>query len=392
MADLVRLAYYPFLPGVRETVRELGPDVADLLGGRLHAHTRERALARVQAVLERDGRLVVSPRDERGALEELLAYAVAKMLLVVLGDRILAQRYAEAEARRAAAALAKDEGPALLEVAAHLRVPVDTGTVPWRIHFADYLQVAPVRDPAWKLLHRPVAAGYVPLDRKDLLRLCQEALSERLADEILDEMSRPVPQDLRDALAPYVERVKPQLEEAQKNWNTGDFGPVRRELFPPCITEIFGQMKRGEMIPHHARFAFASFLGTIGMDSEQAIDFFREVPNFDPEKSRYQIEHITGERGVEKYTPPGCQWMQTNGCCPLAKRDNLCAKIKHPLSYYRARIRFAAEDEQKADELAQAIARKKGKAPAPADDDGIPAVATAARSVDRNRGKRGASP
>lgn len=371
MADLVRLAYYPFLPGVREAIQELGPDMESLLSGSLHAHTRENAVERVQALLDREGRLVVAPTDERSALESLLTHAVTKMLLVAIGDRMLAKRYAETEARRVAGVLQGDTPEALAEAVAELRLPFHPGDEPVRIHFADYLDVAPVREPAWKLLNRPLDAGHVPLSRDDQIRLCQEALRRRLEDDLADEMSRPVPQDLRDALEPYLERLGPQLEEARKHWNTGDFGPVRRELFPPCITEIFGQMKEGQMIAHHARFAFASFLGTIGMTSEQAIDFFREVPNFDAEKSRYQIEHITGERSVEKYTPPGCGWMQTNGCCPLAKRDNLCAKIKHPLSYYRARIRFADEDEQKADELSKAINAKKGKAPAPADDDGI---------------------
>jgi hypothetical protein len=33
--------------------------------------------------------------------------------------------------------------------------------------------------------------------------------------------------------------------------------------------------------------------------------------------------------------------------CPLDKRDGLCFKIKHPLSYYRARIRFQERDHAK---------------------------------------------
>jgi hypothetical protein len=31
--------------------------------------------------------------------------------------------------------------------------------------------------------------------------------------------------------------------------------------------------------------------------------------------------------------------MQTNGVCPLEKRDSVCFTIKHPLSYYRKGLR-----------------------------------------------------
>ncbi|MCA1812207.1 MAG: hypothetical protein LC623_09395, partial [Halobacteriales archaeon] len=52
------------------------------------------------------------------------------------------------------------------------------------------------------------------------------------------------------------------------------------------------------------------------------------------------------------YTPPGCGTMQTNGVCPLAKRDGLCFRIKHPLSYYRSQLRSMQRDQERAAALA----------------------------------------
>jgi DNA primase large subunit len=148
-----------------------------------------------------------------------------------------------------------------------------------------------------------------------------------------------------------LEGLAPKLEEAREAWSQGDFGPVQPELFPPCIKEIFESLKRSENVPHHGRFAFATFLHTVGWNSEQILDYLASTPNFDREKSRYQIEHVTGGKSVQAYTPPGCATMQTNGVCPLAKRDGLCFKIKHPLNYYRAQLRFRRQDEEKATAL-----------------------------------------
>lgn len=345
MADLVRLAYYPFLPEVRDAVRELGPDVPTLLGSRLYAGPRRRGLHRVEGALA-DGFAPAAVTDERSALLELLSVPVARMLAVLSGDKWLIRRYAHAEAVRLEDTLGRDEeNGALPRAAEALGVAVRRDGAGWQIHFSDYLGVAPAREPAWKLVVQPLDRGWVALDDAQVARLCREALGRRIEAELVAEAARPQPPMVREALAPLLESLGPKIAEAREKFDDGDFGPVRRELFPPCILDLFQQMIDGKMVPHHGRFAMASFLATIGMDAQAILEFFREIPNFDPEKSRYQIEHIAGERSVESYTPPGCAWMQTNGVCPLEKRDALCFKIKHPLSYYRARIRFDKEAE-----------------------------------------------
>ncbi len=351
MADLVRLAYYPFLPEVRDAVREVGPALPDLLAAPRYEGIRQRAMARIRGALTDKRIPPVTLLDERGALNELLSVPLARMLCVLVGDRGLVHRYATAEATRLEETLNQDP-PSRPAMARHLGVVLDEGPDGTRIHFSDYLAVAPLHEPDWKLIVRPVARGWVPLSGPDVSRLCREALERRIQAELDEELGKPQPEELKAALADYLEQLKPELEQARSQWNTGDFGPVQTHLFPPCIVDIFERMKNGEMISHHARFAIASFLATIGMTADDIIDYFRAIPNFDPEKSRYQVTHIAGEQGVEKYTPPGCATMQTNGVCPLEKRDRLCAKIKHPLSYYRARIRFQKEDREKAAALA----------------------------------------
>lgn len=355
--DLVRLAYYPFLPGVREAVRELGPDIPTLLSSNLHAGVRRRAMDRLRAALDQKPIEAIPVRNDRDALAEIMSLPVARMLAVLLGDRSLIHRYAAAEGARLEATLKQDPG-SLAEVAdsVGLQVSRDDG---WRMHFADYLTVAPLWEDDWKLIQQPLARGWLPLTDAQMAALCRHALTQRIRTELEAELERPVHDEIRAPLQEYLDVLGPLLAEARKDWNTGDFGPVQDTLFPPCIQGIFQDMADGKMVTHHARFAIASFLATIGMTAEDIQTYFSTIPNFDPEKSRYQITHIAGEQGVDKYTPPGCGTMQTNGVCPLEKRDNLCFKIKHPLSYYRARIRFQQEDEKKAGEKLEHERRKQ---------------------------------
>jgi DNA primase large subunit len=337
-ARLVRLAFYPFLPEVREAVRELGPDLQDVLTSPLHSAVRARACERIEGALG-EGIPNALVLDERTALQELLSVALARMLCVSLAEKQLTTRYAAAEARRAHDALAADADPeALPRAAAAVNLPLVEDGDGFRMHFADYLKAAP-SESSWKLVLRTVDKGQVKVDRKDAIRLVQEALARRIVEELEAERGKPMPGPVQDALEPLVEKVTPKLEAARESWTTGDFGPVQPDLFPPCIKEVFEALKRRENVPHHGRFALATFLNTIGWGAEQILDYLASTPNFDKEKSRYQIEHVTGQKGVGAYTPPGCATMQTNGVCPLDKRDAVCFTIKHPLSYYRKQLR-----------------------------------------------------
>ncbi len=340
--ELVRLAHYPFLPEVRDAVREQGIALEDVLSSRLYSGVRERAVARVRAALGDvlPANLVL---DDRAAVLELLSVPIARMLIVRLNEKVLRDRYAAMEAGQVQQHLNHDADDALEAALVVCGIPAIEDGDAYRLHVTDYLRLTP-SGPDWKLVVRTVEKGHVRLERAELVRLVHEALSRRISDELDAESKKPLPEQIVSLLLPLEATLRPELEEARTNWNTGDFGPVQPNLFPPCIKEIFDALRRGENAAHHARFAFATFLHTVGWNAEQILDYLSTTPNFDREKSRYQIEHVSGEKGVGAYTPPGCATMQTNGVCPLDRRDGLCFKIKHPLSYYRAQLRFHKKD------------------------------------------------
>jgi len=366
VGDLVRLAYYPFLPEVRQAMRDEGVAVEDLLSSPLYRASRVRALERIHGALG-DG--IPAPRiaTERDALLELLSIPVARMLVADCDEKPLVARYAAAEARLAASHLGRDPDPAALETALEaLGVPAERTEQGWRLHFSDYIRLAPLQDPEWKLIRRSVAAGYLALDDSAMVRLASESLSRRLVAELDAERAKPMPPALVEALAPLVAELEPRLEQARKDWTSGDFGPVQPGLFPPCVKAIFDELRTGNNVPHHGRFAFATFLHTIGWNAEQIMDYLAATPNFDREKSRYQIEHITGQKGVESYMVPNCSTMQTNGVCPLSARDGVCFRIKNPLGYYRVRLRLQQKDERAAALRQEATAAATPAASSPA--------------------------
>ncbi|HVN66326.1 MAG TPA: DNA primase regulatory subunit PriL, partial [Methanomicrobiales archaeon] len=115
-----------------------------------------------------------------------------------------------------------------------------------------------------------------------------------------------------------------------------DFGEVEEGAFPPCLQALTGAITAGTNLPHAGRFAIVAFLHNIGMNPVQVMEIFARAPDFDPEKTRYQVEHIFGRGGTE-YTAPSCATLRTTGFC--VNRDSTCERVNHPLTYYRIKKR-----------------------------------------------------
>jgi DNA primase large subunit len=73
------------------------------------------------------------------------------------------------------------------------------------------------------------------------------------------------------------------------------------------------------------------------MSTNDILKVFSNAPDYQEDKTRYQVEHITGSSSSTSYKSPGCEKLRTYGICPVEKMDDLCKKIHHPLSYYHAR-------------------------------------------------------
>lgn len=342
--DSLRAARYPFLKDAKEFADKNSADIESLMSSPSYADARSRGLGRVMDAINSHRVSDVPLVKEYNRLMEVLSYPYARMLVACADDRFLTKRYALAEASRMNDLLGGDP-EAILAVAEELDVQSSaSGPDHILMPFTDYLRYSCVlKAVEWKLINTDLRNGNVRLEKSKFDRLLQTAYQERIESEI-SKMN--IPEQFRKVLSKDVDAVVIKLNEAKNRLSpTGGKG-MEQQYLPPCMRTILANAQNGMNLPHSARFALVSFLNALGVGYDGIIALFSQSPDFDESKSSYQIKHITGElRGGEGYTPPECGTMKTNGIC--FDPDETCARVNHPLSYYRLKSgNYKRQDDQ----------------------------------------------
>jgi len=336
--DPLSYAKFPFLRDAAEHVKDQGVTLEDLLVHQAYRGARARGKARVIDSLEH-GIIQLRPMaTAEDQLEEVLSYPMARMYVSGVNDRFLTKRYALAEGVTMYERLEREDLDVVEEVAYQLDVRASRDEESLRMHFSDYLRyTSQMRSKEWKLVNTEVKHGYVTLSQIKFARVLQQALQDRLTEEL----PLPVDETILRALAEDVGDLKGRTAIMRERYKAEDFGKVSIENFPPCMKHFIGMAQAGENMPHSARFALTSFMHHIGLSAEEILALFSASPDFDASKTKYQVDHITGETSGTEYTPPECATMKSYGIC--FEPDDLCenpkAKVKHPLSYYRLKNR-----------------------------------------------------
>ena len=343
---------YPFLVDPVSYVKSrYGRNVSliDLLSLR-GTRTFKRALDRVYGAIKGE---VPDPPDNISLEDEVLGYHLSIVLVALTNDKWLADRYAEAEARRVMKLLHKEELKVIVEIAKKLDVNMKVLEEPIRvpkgmyrgrisyeiceigISVFDYLKVKRLRsDPSWKLTNQLVKNGMVYLSREKTIRFIAELLTERIRSSIV--FIREVPEGLKEvinSILNMIDEVRGLRRTIGKEVKIEELG-VHPQFFPPCIEKLYDEARRGKSLPHHGRFALATFLLRIGADVDYVVDIFRNMPDFNEQKTRYQVEHLAGEKGSKKkYLTYSCSNMKTLGLCVKE------CKGKNPLMIYLRNLR-----------------------------------------------------
>lgn len=324
--DLVQLARYPFVAEAKEWVKNEKVNITDILSDTLYERARIRGTARVHQALQRGIVDEVPLLGEADCIMELFSYPIARMIVAAVESEYLIRRYALAEAKKAYVSL-KNEPPEFVSMLAG-EFGITTGER--GIHFTDYLKYAPTWDTKWKLVNRNLHGGYVVLQHHEIARLVQEAIREKIQRELANLFAPPeVKRIFRDDI------VKMRSHVASKD-RRPTIEDVNEAYFPPCITHLAAAARAGTNIPHVGRFTLVTFLHAVGMETDDILKFFSTSPDFNAEKTRYQIEHITGKASGTTYAVPRCDTILTWGLC---YPDQLCKTVHHPLFYYRRRSR-----------------------------------------------------
>ena len=340
-ADPQHLCIYPFLAAASEYVDTAGITLDDLISAASFERARLRGKARVIEAIK-DGTIrkpvIISPAQ---ADIELSSYPFARILVSCIGDAYLVRRYALSEAKAAHERLSEDSSLDIIyEMSEEFDIQMDFfphAQDQVLMAFSDYLRFTTnLRDKRWKLVNRGLKSGKVKLSKSEFVRVIQDAMYERIKKDLPFK----VPKEICKVIQGYTVDIKRELEENRKKLGDVGFESLVKDpdSFPPCIKTILGNLKEGVNVTHGGRFAVTAFLLNIGLTEDEVIAIYKNSPDFDEERTRYQVEHIAGDKGGARYTAPSCATMRTYGNC--TGTDDICEKVHHPLTYYKRKLKL----------------------------------------------------
>lgn len=344
MKNLLIISKYPFLNDSKKYVTENNLSIEELLTDPLYERARIRGIERLDNAFKNRDVGDYNLLTETDCIIELLSYPISRMIAVCIEDVYFKRRYALGEAVHAYKNLINEPTSYLVDIVKEFNLDVkyfnDTNKL--SIYFIDYLRNAPTRYKEWKMINREMEKGYIRISHKDLARIIQEALRNRINEELDSKNCEKL---VYKIFSSDITRIQNMVALYRKNIQTAPMGKLDNKKLPPCIRNILSAIQAGENVPHMGRFALVSFLHSLKLSNKEILEIFGTAPDFEEEKTRYQIEHITGSSSSTSYKPPGCDKMRTYGICPVEEIDELCKKKRHPLSYYIAK--WSQEKENK---------------------------------------------
>ena len=329
------LAKYPFLKETAEYMKKLNLKIEELMNPEM-GQILSRAEERVENAV-----LSVSVGRKRENFVEIPSFAVAIILGLATKNSFIKKRYALAEAKQAFSDMQVETRERIMAIAEDFGWSIEpnrNSEIPFEfaLNFADYLRnTVHLRDTNWKLVNRVLVNGNVYLNQHDVARLLQEEVRSRI-EKRLDAKELPnFPEKITETAERLLALAKERIGQDEME---GFPKTVSQSAFPPCIVALQEAVAKGHHLSHVGRFTLTSFLVSVGMPSEKVAELFKSFSDYNERLTRYQIEHIAGERGSRtRYTPPQCSTLQTHGVC--VNQDALCRGVRHPLAYYRRKLK-----------------------------------------------------
>jgi DNA primase large subunit len=329
-------ARYPFLQASREAVQAAEVDLGVLVTE--SGPAVERGRERVERALLAG---TVAAEGRTSTRAELLSYPVARVLVSLLDTPGAVEKYANAEAALAHSRFTEDfDDDAQLKSTDRERLSLDrlladfdlgskvrpTGEGGFEVEVTAYLKLASALEAEqWRLVARDLHDGVVPVRRPELYTLLREAVRRRVADDL----PLSVPEGVAEALVSEVRALKDAVADVELRDAPSVVEP---ELFPPCVKAL---LRRAPNLDRRGRFALVSFLAVLDVDADAVLSFYGVETESDADSVTYQFERLADERG-SAFPPPSCATMQAFDLC--VDRDDLCAEIGHPVSYYAERV------------------------------------------------------
>jgi len=318
-------AKYPFLRQASKQIAELEFTIAGLSS---EEPIFDRGKNRVEsAILELN-----TGEKVKDKTTEISSFAASLILVIATKNSWIKKRYAVAVAKTSQVQMLKEKKEKIVAIARDFDWDISDG-MPYkdfRLGFNFYLKnAAHIHGSEWKLVNQIMDKGNVFLNSAKAVRLLQEEVKNRVEKRLDVPEIRNLPEEISliadDLLKLAQDQIGEEMDDIPKI--------VVQSAFPPCINALYSDASQAHHLSHIGRFTLTSFLVNIGMTPEGLNELFKTFSDYNERLTRYQIEHIAGERGSgTKYTCPQCSVLQTHGVCK--NKDDLCRSIYHPLKYY----------------------------------------------------------
>ncbi|MEM3823319.1 MAG: DNA primase large subunit PriL [Candidatus Bathyarchaeia archaeon] len=330
------LAKYPFLKESMEYVKKLDLKIEDLANPEFKKILKRAEEKVTEAIL-----YALVSRKLRDVEIEILSFPVAMMLVAATESPFIKKRYALAEAKQAYNDMKLEPRERILAIAKNFGWKLNLNNnveIPYEfeLHFADYLRnTTYLHGKKWQLVNKFLSKGNVYLTKSEIARLLSEEVRKHIEKRLEIKDLPKLPEKMME----IVEKIKKlTIKKIGKSEMEGFPRTVVQDAFPPCIKALYQSISSGRHLSHIGRFTLTSFLINIGTTPEKVIEIFRNFSDFNEKMTRYQVEHIAGERGSKtRYKPPGCDALKTHGVC--INPNELCLKIRHPLAYYKRNLK-----------------------------------------------------
>lgn len=288
--DYVFAAKYPFSSKAKEIMREQNVQVNELI--------MEQGFERLSNALKGEIKRKVFLHEE-DAINEIIGYVVARMILSSAHNRFLTNKYAVAESKKTFSYLNEEDESSLLLLAKDMginsfrndgeRITVDV---------TDFLTYSP-KDVHYKLILRELENGEITITKHEQARLIAEAVRKYLEHLPQIQALPPIVKNISEKLLAMLPKIEPQKIIFKEGEN------------PPCIEAILEMLKKHENIGHSGRWLLAVYLINCRMANKEIQNIFSNAPDYNEKITIYQIEHAE-KRG---YKMPNCQSVASYGYC-----------------------------------------------------------------------------
>lgn len=269
----------------------------------------ELALERIRKALKGDSKIRM-PLHTPEKIMEIAAFAAARMILGVMRNHYVTERFSVNEAKSLRNSLDHHrEDVGILKD--FFSIKTVSGEGKKLVHLPTYLLFSP-KSVHYRLINREIVNGYVVIDDWEEKRLVEEAARKHIGRV-------PVVKDPPDSVKKAAKKIIEELPKTEKKVK------IRPGDYPPCVVALLDQIKKHQNLPHTARWFLAVYLLSADMGVEQIDSFYSNMPDYNKKTTLYQLKHAK----TKGYSVPTCATVGSYGLC-VAR----CG-IKNPINWRR---------------------------------------------------------